>query len=295
MQIREDGDFEVLYSSLPQKRADLLILILASQNIPVQAIRNAHRFDLYVHKKDRSNAMDSIQQYDAENRLFRMRPPPIPPSFFLNRTTFIIMLIMCLVHGAGLFSGLHDQLVLKFGASSLFIRQGQTYRAITALFLHTDVRHLAGNLAGLVFFAGPVISITGYGIGTFFLLYTAAFANLVNAQFHKTAFLSIGASTLVMSAMGLLTAWQLTRTKDRHMAKGRLFSVVAGMTLVAFFSQGERTDIGAHILGFLSGLFWGLFFLPANRVLTFRNKNLIGLCMVAWILILSILSAVPIL
>ena len=181
-------------------------------------------------------------------------------------------------------------MVLKYGASALFILQGETYRAITALFLHADAQHLLGNLAGLFIFAAPVISVSGYGTGSFMLLFTGTIGNLFNAHLYQTAHLSIGASTAVMGAAGLLAAFQIT-TKQTPVRLNNLMPIFAGAILVALFSQGDNTDVWAHIFGFFAGLGSGILFFPFNTFIKSHLKNPIALIMTGLILLASLLNA----
>jgi membrane associated rhomboid family serine protease len=157
-------------------------------------------------------------------------------------------------------------MIFKFGASSLYIGQGETFRAITALFLHSDGQHVLGNLAGILIFGAPLISLTGYGTGPFLLLCAGASGNLVNAYFRQTALLSIGASTAVMGAAGALAAYQMLNS-SRPFQLNRLIPLAAGATLVGLFSQGENTDVSAHVFGFMAGSVWGGLFFPLSKVL----------------------------
>jgi rhomboid protease GluP len=67
--------------------------------------------------------------------------------------------------------------------------------------------------------------------------------------------------------------------------------VFAGALMVGMFSQGERTDVMAHIFGFLSGLGSGIIFFPLNRTLTFPQKDTIALFITILIIISALLSA----
>ena len=263
----------LIYSYLDGKNADLILLILTSQRIPCRVEHNSRLFDIYVAGPDRDHALSAVAAYFRENKKEsdRQQVESLPISSFYSPATLVIM---------GLITGIHilcqnpqiaGHAVHRFGASALYILQGETYRAITALFLHADIQHLLGNLAGLLLFAGPVISISGFGAGSFMLLFSGTLGNLLNAYFYRTAHLSIGASTAVMGAAGLLAAFQVSQKRPVRLRN--LVPVISGAVLVALFSQGERTDVWAHVFGFISGLGSGFFFFPLNRVMTFKHKD----------------------
>lgn len=267
-------DFTVLFSCENSKRADLIGLVLASQDIVHLTQKEKENYVILVKDRDRKKAVRSMHLYFKENRFFRIRKQieAFPLSSFYSVPVFVIMALLTLIHVAVYRYQVHDGMVLHFGASALYILQDDTFRAITALFLHADGKHLLGNLAGLIIFAAPLLSITGFGSGPFLLLLTGTCGNLINAFAYRTAHLSIGASTAVMGAAGLLVAHQMLSRKHK-LSLNTLMPLISGAVLVSLFSQGENTDVWAHVFGFLSGICCGLFFLPANRLVRFKSKE----------------------
>ncbi len=278
-----------LITALSAKKADLIILILTSQNIKTSIEKQNHLFDILVDKENHKQALLMIDIYYKENKFFRFKQQlqDFPISSFKSYTAFIIMGLLIFIHIFCLHYNIHEKIILKYGASALFILQGESYRAITALFLHADVRHLAGNLAGILIFAAPVITVSGYGTGPFMLLFAGTLGNLFNAHMHQTAHLSIGASTAVMGAAGLLAAFQITQIR-RAFSLNNIMPIFAGAILVALFSHGEKTDVWAHIFGFFSGLGSGCLFFPFNRFIQSYLKEPIALIITIIILAASI-------
>ena len=286
-------ELKKLFTNLPAKKADLIILILTSQNIETKIERQNSLFDILINTSDEKKAFLMIEAYQKENKFFRLKQQlqAFPISSFKSYTAFSIMGLLSLIHTVCIYYNIHEAMILKYGASALYILQGETYRAITALFLHSDVQHLAGNMVGLLIFAAPVISISGYGTGSFMLLLTGTIGNLLNAHLYQTAHLSIGASTAVMGAAGLLAAFQITQGK-RPVTLNNLMPLFAGAILVALLSQGENTDVWAHILGFLSGLGSGILFFPMNRFIQSRLKDPIALILTGLILLSALFAGI---
>ena len=285
-----DKDLEKIFTGLPAKKADLIVLILTSQNIETCIEQKNRSFNILVRKRDIKNALATIKTYDKENKFFRLKQQlqEIPLSSFKSYTAFSIMGLLWFIHAACLHFHIHSDMILKYGASSLFILQGETYRAITALFLHSDTRHLLGNMAGILIFGAPVITLAGFGVGAFMLLLTGTIGNLINAYLYQTAHLSIGASTAVMGAAGLLAAFRITQ-KGKPFRLKKLMPIFAGAVLVAMFSQGENTDVWAHVFGFLSGLGSGVILFPLNRTHQFAQKDLIALSLTIIIIVSSLM------
>ncbi len=283
---------EKLFTGLPHKKTDLIILILTSQDIETRVEQENNFFDILVNKADMKKARAMVEAYYKENKFFRIKQKlkQIPISSFKSYPAFCIMGLLLLIHAACIHYHVHETMILKYGASALYILQGQTYRAVTALFLHSDARHLAGNMAGILIFAAPFISLSGFGTGPFMLIFAGTLGNLFNAYLYQTAHLSIGASTAVMAAAGLLVAFQVTQAGKR-LRLNNLLPFFAGVLMVGMFSQGERTDVMAHVFGFFSGLGSGIIFFPLNRTLAFPQKEPIALFITLLIIVTSFLAA----
>ncbi|MCP3944357.1 MAG: rhomboid family intramembrane serine protease [Desulfobacteraceae bacterium] len=290
-------EMEIIFKSLPQKKADLILLILESQGIITRVEKRLTPtnqilvFDILVPREHRAAAVKSIDQYFQENKFFNLKNKlsNIEISSFNVPTAYVIMALLVAIHLICLKFNIHREMILKFGASSLYLAQGQTFRAITALFLHSNGQHLLGNLAGIIIFAAPLISLSGYGTGPLLLLCSGTWGNLINAYFHQNALLSIGTSTAIMGAAGSLAAYQMINHHRPFQLK-RLIPLFAAATLMGMFSQGENTDVSAHVFGFMAGIFWGILFFPCYqafcRVVSPKLIEAISL-----ILVLTILGA----
>ena len=89
-----------------------------------------------------------------------------------------------------------------------------------------------------------------------------AAGNLMNVAVQQPGHTAIGASTAVFAALGLLSAYLWTgRRLIRNSWARRLSPVVGGVIMLAWFGTGtERTDIVAHLTGFMSGFVIGAVF-----------------------------------
>jgi rhomboid protease GluP len=274
-----------IFAGRSSETADLILLILASQNIAAQKRPGPEGIDILTSVAQAAAAKSQISAYFKENQTGEKPLPALPvgASGFTTPAVFVIMGLLTAIHiGIDITNTRWDH-ILAYGASAMYILQGETFRAITALFLHSDTAHLLGNLAGIFVFAGPVIRLSGYGTGPFFLLFAATCGNLINAGFHGTALLSIGASTAVMAAAGGLAAFQMIQ-KGPMRKRDRIMPIIAGATLMAFLSHGENTDIWAHVFGFLCGLASGLFFFPLTAACHHRFRGPIALAVTLIIL-----------
>jgi membrane associated rhomboid family serine protease len=131
---------------------------------------------------------------------------------------------------------------------------------MTALTLHGGLRHLLGNIGfGALFgyFAGRLL---GSGIAWFAILASATGANLLNTVLLESAHRSVGASTAVFAALGLLAGfvWR-ARFMIQDRWPYRIGPIVGGIALLAYTGTGDQnTDIGAHLTGFVCGFAAGM-------------------------------------
>lgn len=141
--------------------------------------------------------------------------------------------------------------------------RGEWWRPATALFLHADAAHLFSNLAGGVFLFATVVSAWGKRRGVALLGLSAIVANLlVAAVYYPAEYFSLGASTAVFAALGLLTGRALRAVvAGARSWRAWLAPAGAGLTLLMLYGAGEgRVDVPAHAAGFAAGLAVGVVF-----------------------------------
>jgi len=154
----------------------------------------------------------------------------------------------------------------------MMVDGGEWWRALTALTLHGDVVHLVSNLVAGIGFALLVARFFGAGVAWLLILISGAAGNALNAWVHyPQAHLSIGASTAVFGALGLITGvglWiAMMQPAERWTLPRWLLPAFGGLTLLGMLGIGDgldgSIDVAAHFSGFLCG--GGLGFLCAGR------------------------------
>src|SRR5690606_10976229 len=129
------------------------------------------------------------------------------------------------------------------------------WRAVTALTLHSDTGHLANNVGFGGFFGFFLGRYFGPGVAWLAILAAGFAGNVLNAAIQPADHRSIGASTAVFGALGLLTAYAWRRGPRHGSFRARFAPIAAGIGLLAFTGTGgENTDIFAHLTGFATGL-----------------------------------------
>lgn len=157
---------------------------------------------------------------------------------------------------------------LEWGLSSgSGIRAGEWWRPLTALCLHGDVAHWAGNTALGAVFVYFIARQTGAVWSLVLTLLAGTGGNALNAWLQGAEHRSIGASTAVFGAIAILVmlpaGYRIGRGK-RRAGKWRMRAtfwvpLLAGLAFLGWFGTGDaRTDTVAHLTGFGVGLPLGI-------------------------------------
>ena len=164
---------------------------------------------------------------------------------------------------------------------------GDAWRVLTPLTLHLELGHLAGNVAFGAFFGYFVAHYLGRGVGWLAIVSSAAAANLMSAVVESPAHRSIGASTAVFAALGILTAYTWRRGFLRETPwRARIAPIVAGLGLLAFTgTAGENTDLTAHLMGFVAGFGCGLLLARWARIDLLRGTRTQRYCAAATVVL----------
>jgi membrane associated rhomboid family serine protease len=245
------------------RRADLWALILESRYIPFRVERREAGWALLVPAAFFAAAQEEIRLFERENLNW---PPPEPVSRPLADNTLATLSVLFL---AATFHNLTllDPSFLGHAPADWFnlgsadasrIVSGEWWRTVTALTLHSGFPHLLGNLAlGGVFIVWLCRDL-GSGLAWCLLLASGILGNLANSWFQAPSHNSVGASTLVFGAVGILASLRFLR--DRVHLRSRWSLPLAGAValLAVLGTEGERTDLGAHLFGFVFGLGLGI-------------------------------------
>ncbi len=236
-------------------------LVLAARSVPHQSIRKGWGWALRVPCPMLAQAEEEIRIFEEKNRFWPPRTAPTRTGDNLLLSLSILLLLgvfhnLTLLPGA--LEGIGREQWLEMGA--LHVRKvldGEWWRLVTALTLHADWLHLLGNLSAGAIFIGRLCQIRGAGWGWLLVVLSGAGGNLLNTLMQSPTHRAVGASTAIFGAVGLLCA-RAVRRGGRHLNGRRLLPFAAGLALLAMLgSEGEKTDLGAHLWGFACGILLG--------------------------------------
>lgn len=252
-----DGETPVARSRDPRVTQEQSLVLLAEGLAPsLRQMAGEWVLTVPAHEADR--AAWALEEHAREARSRRARRPAPPPVPWRGRGPFTLALAT-----GGALLAFHrwtgpwrsDAPWFAVGAADGdALREGELWRAVTALTLHADAAHVFGNaLAG-----GLMLTVLGASLGPGVALLATVLAgttgNVANGLLRAAPHVSVGASTAVFGAVGLLGGVAATR---RRLGLGRRpawVSVAATLGILAMLgTSGERTDVWAHAFGLAAG------------------------------------------
>jgi membrane associated rhomboid family serine protease len=279
--IEEEPILVEVFRSLRRRPSDERAFVLAAVGIQSTVTFAGARFILWVSEADAPQALAHLRQYETENR--PRPPPPPPPRQYPDAWVGCVGYVLCLMGVAYLISaGLVRLDAIDTGdLHAASVRSGQLWRAWTALTLHVDGAHLAANLGAGVWFGYLAGRQIGVGSAWFLIVCGAALANLIEGYFGAPDHRSVGASTAVFTALGLMSAYSWRERYQFPQGWARRWGpLVAGVILLGWTGSGggsedgsgsENIDLFGHVAGFIVGIVLGaLAALPACRRLLDR-------------------------
>jgi rhomboid protease GluP len=255
------SDMIEVFSARGRAQCDDRAFMLSAVNIPSVVEAALDGYVIRVPYAQAAFATHHLWQYEQElrsrPRIATVEIAPYPYAWMGGAfyVAILVFVAMCVVRGWGRL----DMFALGT-LDATAVQAGQWWRAFTALTLHLDIVHLMMNLG-----AGTAI---GYfasrqlGVGRAWLLTVlgAGMANLSEALASVPGHQSVGASTAVFAALGLLAAhsWRTYGVHARTSLRRRA-PIIAGAALLGFLgTAGEGTNLVAHLFGFAYGAVLGI-------------------------------------
>lgn len=191
-------------------------------------------------------------------------PQPIVDRSPVRKAELFTPLLWCLAVLAGFWAQGEWPRVTDAGAldSSAMFDRGEWWRPLTALFLHADVAHLVSNALSGVFVFSALLTTFGRRRGWLLLALAAVAGNFAVAALNASAaYRSLGASTAIFAAVGLLTGRAIRvvlRANHPHRWRTLFVPPATGLTVLALYGAGgQQVDVLAHVTGFVAGLTLG--------------------------------------
>ncbi len=253
------GSDNIVRVTADRRLAEEWELVLLAQGLSPSVRWTADGVVLVVPQAEVDRALESLLAYERENpRKLAEHVEPMEPGSWIAGVAAALMLL--------LFYSITVQWLPALSwfehgnADAERILQGELWRVVTALTLHADVAHALSNAIAVALFLTAVSSMVGAGLACALVLLAGAAGNLANAFLHGSPHVSVGASTAVFGAVGLLGSLGVTRRRRSALSRWRAWlPVAAALALLGMLgSSGPRVDIWAHLFGLFVGAVLGV-------------------------------------
>lgn len=253
------------YSSLDDAFDHALVALALGEAVRVEHVEERGEFDLQAEPEAAPKISRELEEYSAETR--GEIPPKVMPSNWAKHPAgipFVAVWFATLV--VVFYFQMKDPAISgRYASSSVaLIAGGEWWRPFTALFLHGDGLHLAGNMALGCIFVILVSKSIGAWKGWLLTLLSGTLGNAITSFVtYPESFVSLGASTAVFGALGILSGIGLVENfrQELRMPWVRVLApIIAGLVLLGWFggaAPGSNTDVFGHVFGFSAGVFSG--------------------------------------
>ena len=241
-------------------QADEWAVVLAAGNIPYRLSPRLDGWALIVAARDAEAACEALDAYDREN-IADTADVGANVVASIRGAAVVGVAVGLLLIGFFAVTGTHASRSIWFergSADAGRIVAGEWWRTVTALTLHADAPHVIGNAGASVVLVGAVSRQLGPGVGLCVLLLAGAGGNALTAFAHGTHHNSVGASTAMFGAIGILAATRVMSRGRRPAARKRWMIVAASLALLALLGTSPGSDLLAHLFGLLLGGALGL-------------------------------------
>jgi membrane associated rhomboid family serine protease len=240
-----------------RRRADEWATVLAAADIPHWLRHRLDGWALMVPATAAPAALETLAAYDRENA-----PEPASDAAGRVRPVSIAGVVVALLL-LGFFAitgprAARNPWFAQGSADAARILAGDWWRTVTALTLHADAPHVLGNALGCAVLGSAVIQLLGPGLGLVLLLLAGASGNALTAAVHGSGHASVGASTAIFGAVGILAALRVTRGGPGPRRERWWVVLGACLLFLVLLGGGPNTDHMAHLFGLLGGAVLGV-------------------------------------
>lgn len=236
-----------------------------------------HEVDLeqgiFVARSDAASAVQEIRQYEQEESVMKKMHPSAEVRqgrIYIHLLLLSLLLLFFTAVNSNLGMPAQEWIELGRGDADRIISKNELWRTVTSLTLHSDPAHVLGNVIIGAPFIISTCTFLGTGLGWLCILLGGALGNYINAWVVHPSHLSIGFSTSIFAAVGIMS---INSIRHSRLKAGN--ALVLGLALLALLGVGgKNTDLGAHLFGLSAGFFLGwLVMIIHHRVESLSRLN----------------------
>ncbi len=234
-------------------QAEAWALVLEAMAIPHRVVPTESGFLVMVPAQMVAPAIAALDAQDreaAESPLAREAAPPDQGPSYVGVAMGITLVAFFVVTGARSGRDAFGWFDRGAAVAEAIVRRHEIWRVVTAMTLHADAMHVAGNVVATLVFVTALARWLGGGLALAATLFCGAAANLLTAYIYRSGHSVVGASTATFAALGVLGGLQFMR-RFRMPAIGRMRRALLGIAgvLGIFAMLGVGSDLVTDATG----------------------------------------------
>ncbi len=247
---------ELILKFKRKEKFEEILLLLSAMRINFQVKVEKSIKLIIVSPENRKDALTQILLYRKENKKIQEEKIEEPFNYIAY---YSIILIFFGLYAFQMFERVFYSYfnLLNLGALDVEkVRNGEFYRLVTALTLHSDFVHIVSNalFGGFIFYF--LFKKAGTGIGWFMVLISGISGNILSSIIEPSGFVSIGSSTACFGGLGILTSLRIF-DKELFSLNNPFIPFLASLAILGLFGTSYGSDIFGHLFGFLAGIIIG--------------------------------------
>jgi rhomboid protease GluP len=243
----------VVRASSDRGQAESWALVLEAMAIPHRVVPTEIGFVVMVPPQMVAPAIAALDAHDkeaAESPLARESAPPDHGPSYVGVAMSITLVAFFVVTGARSGGDPFGWFGRGAAVAEAIVRKHEIWRIVTAMTLHADAMHVAGNVVATLVFVTALARWLGGGLALAATLFCGGAANLLTAYIYRSGHSVVGASTATFAALGVLGGLQFVR-RFRMPTVGRMRRALLGIAgvLGLFAMLGVGSDLVTDATG----------------------------------------------
>lgn len=144
----------------------------------------------------------------------------------------------------------------RFSGVNLYVADGELWRLLTPIFLHSGFSHLLFNSFSFILFGPALERIAGKGRFIIIYLLSGIGANLATYLFQPLTYVHVGSSGAIFGLFGFYLAIIAFQKSMLSRENSQLVVTIAIISVIMTFFQ-PNINVTAHIFGLVSGFLIG--------------------------------------
>jgi len=234
-------------------------LVLISQQIENTILKESEAWVLAVGSNDYTRALRELKIFLKENKGWAWKQIlPLTKTVFHWGALFWTAVLAAMFLLVEFYA---PDLKSKGIMNSALVLKGEWFRLFTAVSLHADLAHLLANLTTGTLILGFAMAIYGPGTAILLAFLGGAAGNLAGYHIYSSHHLGLGASGMVCAGLGLLSSNMVEHARHQpHFIQSMGRSILGGCAIFMLIGLSEKSDLIAHLFGYLAGLLGGIIY-----------------------------------